>query len=204
MKIGVIDYEGGNLRSVETALRYIGADFGVYDDPESILQCDGIVFPGVGEAASSMRVLKHRGLDQAIREAVTAGTPMFGICIGCQVLLDHSEEGDTTCLGIVPGTVKLFKGGPGLKIPHMGWNSVKQNREHPIFDGVPDGASFYFVHSYYPEVADRKIEIGTCEYGERFSAIYVRDNIVASQFHPEKSGRFGLRMLDNFIKGGLK
>jgi len=204
VKIGVIDYEAGNLRSVETALRYIGADFSVHEDPESILKCDGIVFPGVGEASSSMRVLRHRGLDQAIREFVQAGKPLFGICIGCQVLLDYSEEADTSCLGIVPGRVKLFKGGPGLKIPHMGWNSVSQNRKHPIFRDIPDGASFYFVHSYYPEVADRNLEIGTCEYGERFSAIYARDNIVATQFHPEKSGRFGLQLLENFLKGGLE
>ena len=151
-----------------------------------------------------MRVLRHRGLDQAIREFVEAGKPLFGICIGCQVLLDHSEEADTSCLGIIPGRVRLFKGGQGLKIPHMGWNTVTQNRKHPIFRDVPDGASFYFVHSYYPEVADRTLEIGSCEYGERFSAMYARDNIVATQFHPEKSGRFGLQLLENFLKGGLE
>ena len=201
MKIGVIDYDAGNLRSVETALRYLNADYSVYSDPESIIACDAVLFPGVGEARAAMDVLTRRGLDQALREVSVSGKPLFGICIGCQILLDYSEESDTGCLGIIPGQVKLFSGGPGLKIPHMGWNSVEQCGGHSVFKGVPDGASFYFVHSYYPLVSDSSLEIGRCVYGETFSAAYARDNIIATQFHPEKSGRYGLKMLENFIKG---
>jgi imidazole glycerol-phosphate synthase subunit HisH len=203
MKVGVVDYEAGNLRSVETALKALGADFSVCSDPESLSGCDGVIFPGVGEAGSAMAVLKERGLDEAIREIVRAGKPLFGICIGCQILLDHSEESDTPCLGIVPGKVRHFSPAHGLKIPHMGWNSVEHGGRHAIFEGVPDGASFYFVHSYYPLVADRKLEIGTCEYGDRFSAAYAKENVIATQFHPEKSGRYGLKLLENFLKGGL-
>ncbi len=201
MKVAVVDYEAGNLRSVETALKFLNADYRVYSDPESIVASDAVIFPGVGEARAAMDVLARRGLDEALREVVKAGKPLFGICIGCQILLDHSEESDTGCLGIIPGKVKLFSGGPGLKIPHMGWNSVEQVGSHPVFAGVPDGASFYFVHSYYPLVDDSSLEIGRCTYGETFSAAYAKDNLIATQFHPEKSGRHGLRMLENFIKG---
>ncbi len=203
MKIGVVDYEAGNLKSVETALGALEAEYAVYPDPESLLRCDAIIFPGVGEAGSAMGVIKARGLDQALAESVKKGKPLFGICIGCQILLDHSQEGDTPCLGLVPGEVKLFSGAGGLKVPHMGWNSVEHGGRHPIFSGVPDGASFYFVHSYYPQVEEQRLEIGTTEYGERFSAAYARDNIVATQFHPEKSGRFGLKLLENFIAGRI-
>lgn len=203
MKIGVVDYEAGNLKSVETALGALDADYTVYADPESLLGCDALIFPGVGEAGSAMGVLQARGLDQALAEAVKRGMPLFGICIGCQILLDHSEEGDTPCLGLVSGRVKLFSGAGGLKVPHMGWNSVEHGGRHPIFTGVPDGASFYFVHSYYPLVEDQSLEIGTTEYGERFSAAYARENIIATQFHPEKSGRFGLKLLENFIAGRI-
>lgn len=203
MKIGVVDYEAGNLKSVETALGALEAEYVVCADPDALRSCDAIIFPGVGEAGSAMGVLKTRGLDQVLAESVERGKPLFGICIGCQILLDHSEEGDTPCLGLVPGRVKLFSGRGGLKVPHMGWNSVEHGGRHPIFTGVPDGASFYFVHSYYPLVEDRKLEIGTTEYGERFSAAYARENIVATQFHPEKSGRFGLKLLENFIAGRI-
>ena len=198
MKIGVVDYNAGNLRSVETALKALNADYSVFPDPERLLACDSLIFPGVGEAGAAMGILKARGLDQAIGEFVASGRPMFGICIGCQILLDHSEESDTPCLGIVPGEVKLFSPDYGLKIPHMGWNSV-DHRDHPIFAGVPDKASFYFVHSYYPKVADELLEIGSTEYGNRFSAAFAVDNLVATQFHPEKSGRWGLKLLENFL-----
>ena len=201
MKVGVVDYEAGNLRSVETALKRLDARYGIYASPEELLSCDALIFPGVGEARSAMGVLGRRGLDQAIREFVASGRPLFGICIGCQILLDHSEEGDTPCLGVVPGRVKLFSGANGLKVPHMGWNSVEHGGRHPVFASVPDGASFYFVHSYYPLVDDPALEIGSCEYGEHFSAAYARDNLVATQFHPEKSGRHGLQMLANFLAG---
>ncbi len=199
MKIGVVDYEAGNLRSVETALTYLDADYIVSGDPDTILGCDRIIFPGVGEARAAMETLRSRGLEEALVEFARKGRLLLGICIGCQIALDFSEERDTKCLGLVPGRVKKFDAGKGYKVPHMGWNEVICTRDDPLFEGIPEGGSFYFVHSYYPEAADPKYELCYTEYITRFSSCIRRDNVYAVQFHPEKSGRHGLKLLENFL-----
>jgi imidazole glycerol-phosphate synthase subunit HisH len=196
--IGVVDYGAGNLRSVERALAHIGASFFTTARPEELARADRVVFPGVGEARAAMDVLAAGGLDEAIVAFVRSGRPLLGICIGAQVVLDSSEERDTRCLGLVAGRTVRFRIAPELKVPHMGWNQVRHTASHPVFEGIPDGACFYFVHSYYPELADRTLVVGETEYGLAFTAAFARDNIVATQFHPEKSGRHGLRLLANF------
>jgi glutamine amidotransferase len=208
----VIDYDAGNLRSVETALSHLGAEYRVSAVPEEILRADKLIFPGVGEAAHAMGVLRARGLDTALADAVASGVPTLGICIGSQILLDESleaDEGRTACLGIEAGTARFFTedfseaGISGLKVPHMGWNQVRLRPGHPasvLFDGIPDGSSFYFVHSYYPAPADEDVALAYTEYGFDFVSAYGRGNLAATQFHPEKSGEIGLRLLDNFIR----
>ena len=200
MKTAVIDYEAGNLRSVETALGHLGADYYVSPEPKDILKADRVVFPGVGEARSAMEVLNRRGLGDAIRETAEKGKPLFGICLGSQIVLDGSEERDAECLGLIPGTARRFTETPGLKIPHMGWNTLRLESSHPVFAGLPDESSFYFVHSYYPDPGDDAVCIGSTEYAVRFCAAFARDNIVATQFHPEKSGKNGLLLLKNFLR----
>ncbi len=210
MRVAVVDYDAGTLRSVETALEYLGADFCVSAEPKEVLAADAVVFPGVGEARSAMDSLNRRGLSDAIRESADAGKPIFAICIGAQIVLDYSEERDTGCLGLVPGVARRFSERPGIKIPHMGWNTLHLLSEHPVFAGLPDDASFYFVHSYYPDpkVAPDSAShspgavrrIGTTSYGDEFCAAFARDTIVATQFHPEKSGKNGLLLLKNFLR----
>ncbi len=200
MKVAVLDYEAGNLRSVETALSYLAADFFVSPEPKEILKADAVIFPGVGEARSAMDVLASRGLGDALWETAERGKPLFGICLGSQIVLSRSEERDATCLDLIPGVARRFAEAPGRKIPHMGWNTLKLRRAHPVFDGLPDESSFYFVHSYYPDPAEEALCIGTTEYGREFCAAFARDNVVATQFHPEKSGKNGLLLLRNFLK----
>ncbi len=202
--IGILNYDAGNLKSVETALGFLGAKYFVSSDPEKLLKSDKLIFPGVGEASSSMRILKSRSLDSFILEYFKRGNPILGICLGCQIVLDSSEERDTKCLGLVPGTSKEFSHDMGLKIPHMGWNQVKSAGSHYLFDGIPDNSSFYFVHSYYPEPENTDVGIASTDYGISFCSAFSVDNLVAVQFHPEKSGPHGLKMLDNFIKPGRK
>ncbi len=199
MTIGVVDYEAGNVRSVETALTFLKADYIVSRDPERIRQTDRLIFPGVGEARAAMDVLNSTGLADAIRETAGTGKLILGICIGCQLFLEKSEESDTRCLSLVPGRVKRFPKDMGLKVPHMGWNGVEPAQDHPLFNTIPEGASFYFVHSYYPIVRDKRYELATTEYGVEFSSGICRDNVMAVQFHPEKSGEIGLKMLQNFL-----
>ena len=196
--IGIVDYEAGNLRSVETAMKHLEADFFISKDPSELLKAERMIFPGVGEALSSMEVLKRTGLDEAVREFAASGKPLLGICLGCQIFFEHSEERDTECLGIIPGKVKEFSPDMGLKVPHMGWNQVRHDNRHPVFEGIAENSSFYFVHSFYPS-ADRDFEIGTTEYGIEFTSAAAKDNVVATQYHPEKSGEIGLRLLKNFI-----
>ena len=204
MKVGIIDYDAGNLKSVETALKFLGAEYFVSNDPDKLLKSDKLIFPGVGEAYSSMGTLKSKNLDILLREFFKKGNPILGICLGCQIVLDSSEENNTTCLGIVPGTSKEFSHNMGLKIPHMGWNQVNQARNHYLFNDIPDNSSFYFVHSYYPEPSNPMTTIAKTDYGISFSSAFSVENLVAVQFHPEKSGPHGLKMLDNFIKPGRK
>ena len=201
--IGIVDYEAGNLRSVETAMKHLGADFFISRNPADFTKADRMIFPGVGEAASSMEVLKKTGLEDAVKKFAESGKPLLGICLGCQIFFNYSEERETDCLGIIPGTIKEFSKDMGLKVPHMGWNQVLHKGRHPVFEGIKDNSSFYFVHSYYPEPAEKGFEIGTCSYGIDFSAAAARDNVVATQFHPEKSGEIGLRLLKNFIRWKL-
>jgi glutamine amidotransferase len=147
-----------------------------------------------------MRNLREHGMVEPIREYIASGRPFFGVCMGQQALLSISEEGgEHECLGIIPGRVKKLEAGDGRKVPHMGWNNVRQKSPHPIFDGIADDAYFYFVHSYYPQPEDPDVVIGETEYGVTFASVLARDNIVATQFHPEKSGEAGLRMYANFL-----
>jgi glutamine amidotransferase len=198
-RVAVVDYEAGNLKSVETALRKLDADYVVSKDPDTILQADRCIFPGVGEARAAMEVLRSSGLDEVLGRFHTAGRPLLGICIGCQLIFDRSEERDAACLGLLPGLAARFPRDSGLKVPHMGWNRVSYRREHPLFAGIPENSYFYFVHSYYPAPAEPGLVVAECEYGVVFAAAVARDNLAAVQFHPEKSGPKGLRLLANFL-----
>ena len=195
----VLDYGAGNLTSVENALSHLGARFLVTSRPADLESAEGVIFPGVGEAFASMEVLKRTGLGAALRDFVASGRKMLGICIGCQVIFDRSEERDTECLGLLEGAVKRFPRGTGLKVPHMGWNTVHFTRAHPVFEGIPQDSSFYFVHSYYPAPADDALVAARTDYGLPFASCVARRNLVAFQFHLEKSGPLGLRLLSNFL-----
>ncbi|MDQ5987201.1 MAG: Imidazole glycerol phosphate synthase subunit HisH [Syntrophus sp. SKADARSKE-3] len=204
--IGIVDYKAGNLTSVARALQFLSVPCRVTDDPAILDRCERIIFPGVGAAGEAMANLVRTGMDKRIRDWVAGGIPVLGICLGTQVILDSSEENAATCLGIIPGLVKRFPGnmtdadGRVLKIPHMGWNQVAFMRPHPVFADIPAGAEFYFVHSYYPAPAEDGAGIGWTDYGIRFCAAIARNNLVAVQFHPEKSGRPGLQILANFSR----
>jgi glutamine amidotransferase len=202
--IAIIDYGAGNLRSVTNALAKLGYKPKVTREPEDVVNAAAVIFPGVGAAADAMQSLKDSGLDEAIREVIREGQPLFAVCVGMQVLLSSTEEGGwNECLGIIPGSVKKLPA--GLKVPHIGWNQVKQMVRHPIFEDIPDESNFYFVHSYYAEPEDTTVIAGTTEYGLTLCSVLIKDNLVATQFHPEKSGAIGLRMYDNFLKmAGVK
>ena len=202
--IAIIDYGAGNLRSVTNALVKLGYQPKVTRDPEDVLNAAAVIFPGVGAAADAMQSLRNSGLDEAIREVIRENQPLFAVCVGMQVLLSSTEEGGwNECLGIIPGTVKKLPA--GLKVPHIGWNQVKQMARHPIFEDIPDESNFYFVHSYYAEPEDTTVITGTTEYGVTLCSVFIKDNLVATQFHPEKSGTIGLRMYANFLKmAGVK
>jgi glutamine amidotransferase len=198
--IAIVDYNAGNLTSVQMALRAVGVEAVITRDPAAIMAAERVIFPGVGAAGSAMKNLADLNLRQAVTDFTQTGKPFLGICIGCQILLGKSDEdGGTECLSILPGRVKAFAPAPGVKIPHMGWNAVQFTREHPVLQGIPQGSHFYFVHGYYPELDDPSSALGMTEYaGVTFPAIYGRGNMVACQFHAEKSGEAGLRLLKNF------
>jgi len=202
--IAIIDYGAGNLRSVTNALVKLGYQPKVTREPEDVLNASAVFFPGVGAAADAMQSLRDSGMDEAIREVIREGQPVFAVCVGMQALLSSTEEGGRNeCLGIIPGTVKRLPA--GLKVPHIGWNQVKQMARHPIFEDIPDESNFYFVHSYYAEPEDTTVVAGTTEYGVTLCSVLIKDNLVATQFHPERSGTIGLRMYDNFLKmAGVK
>lgn len=202
MTIGLIDYAAGNRTSVERALSHLGIEFRVVSGPGDFAGLDKIIFPGVGEARAAMDVLRERGLDKGLKSAVAGGVPLLGICIGCQLVLDRSEERSAECLGIISGESRRFPRETGLKIPQIGWNQVEHRNRHELFAGIPDGASFFFDHSYYPVLSDTHLEIGATDYGVDFSSAFALDHVVAVQFHPEKSGKFGLRLLENFASWG--
>ena len=198
LQVAVIDYDAGNTLSVTRALEKVGAGVDLTSDPDRVKDADAVVLPGVGAFGDCMRKLAERGMDAACREAFRSGKPFLGVCVALQVIFDDSEESPGAAgLGLLPGSVRRFKGGD-LKVPHMGWNEVRLLRDHPVLDGL-DGEDFYFVHSYYPEPAEPADLIGETEYGVRFCAAAGRENLVAVQFHPEKSSRAGLGLYQNFL-----
>jgi glutamine amidotransferase len=221
--ITLVDYNAGNLTSVRRALTHLGIPSQITADPETVRRADKIIFPGVGAAGAAMSVLRERGLDAALKESFAKGTPILGICIGCQIILEHSEEDDAECLGLLGGKTVRFKPspltplpggegnfysppplgeGPGvrerLKIPHMGWNAVSVTQPHPLLAHLRPGDEFYFVHSYYPQPADPGQIYAVSDYGGEFPAAIGKDNLFAVQFHAEKSGAVGLKVLENF------
>ncbi len=208
-RVVVLDYGAGNLRSVARAVQHVGFEPDVTADPRALDRAEAVVMPGVGAAADTMRHLQERGFVEPLREYFREERPFLGICMGLQVLLTVSEEGgEHACLDIVPGRVRRFdraghdpQSGGALKVPHMGWNRVEQLREHPVFAGVPNGSYFYFVHGYYPDPEDSSVIIGRTEYGVSFASVIARDGLVATQFHPEKSGQVGLQLYRNFLTG---
>jgi imidazole glycerol-phosphate synthase subunit HisH len=199
--IVVVDYDAGNLRSVVRAIERADAAPVVSADPSDIDNAGALILPGVGAAADCMLKLQQRRLVEPVREYIASGRPFLGVCMGLQALFDHSEEGDgTDCLGVFPGVVTRFQPAEGRKVPHMGWNTVEWVREHPITQDIPTGSAFYFVHSYYPAPADPSIALGVTEYGVTFPSVVARDNVVATQFHPEKSSEHGLLIYRNFLR----
>lgn len=202
--IAIIDYKAGNLTSVKRALDSIGVDSVITSDYSTIVNAERIIFPGVGAAGKAIADLRSQKLDLALKEAVENKKPVMGICLGTQIILDRSDENNAECLGLVKGEVTRFPDdlkdadGRKLKVPHMGWNSVTFKGSHPVFAGVPEESEFYFVHSYYPAPALPEKVLGETEYGITFTSVIVSENLVAMQFHPEKSGKPGLKILENF------
>ena len=195
--IAVIDYGRGNLGSVENALGRLGMRAVVTQDPRVIEDARALVLPGDGAFHDAMSNLQSLGLLEPLKAALDEGRPFLGICLGYQLLFTESEEfGQGKGLDVIPGTVRRFPG--GLKVPHMGWNTVEHRGDLPIFDGIPSGAHFYFVHSYYPSATDPSLSAATCTYGVTFPAAVGRGTLFATQFHPEKSQRWGLKLLENF------
>ena len=204
--IAIIDYEAGNLTSVARALTYLGYKNEITSTAETILNAERVIFPGVGAAKATMQTLQKRGLNEVLKDFFRTGKPMLGICIGIQILFEHSEEEDAECLNLLPGYVKKYPTTATktqtetLKVPQIGWNEVYQTKPHAIFEDVPNPAHFYFVNSYYPEPASEDIVIGKTKYGLEFCSAIAQDNLIATQFHLEKSGRVGLKMLNNFLE----
>jgi len=211
-KVAVVDYGMGNLRSVTQAVMHVAADAGVEvvwaRTPQEVMDAERVVLPGQGAMRDCMRELHDSGMFDAVMHAA-ANKPLMGVCVGMQMLLDHSQELDTACLGLIPGDVVKFDlagkhqpDGSRYKVPQMGWNQVWQSGQHgrhPVWGDVPDGAYFYFVHSYYAQPSDERHTVGETDYGQRFTSAIARDNIFATQFHPEKSAEHGLALYRNFL-----
>ena len=206
--VGIVDYNAGNIKSVERALASLGADYVLSKSPRDLEHADRLIFPGVGEAAYAMEQLRRTGFDGFLRDWAKAGKPLLGICLGSQIIFDHSEEGGVDCLGLFPGTIRHFRRvwddagiAPDLKVPHMGWNDVTyMNGGSPLFEGVPAHSDYYFVHSYLIQPADATIVKATADYGVPVPACVSRGSVTAFQFHPEKSGAAGLRILRNYLE----
>ena len=197
--VAIINYGAGNLRSVAKALESFGANVLVTADPGEIAAADGLVLPGQGACDSAMVALEAQRLTESVRQAIVDEKPFFGVCLGLQLLFDSTEEGGAECLGVIPGRVRRFP--LGLKVPHMGWNTVDVLQPgHPVFADVPQGSHFYFVHSYYPDPASPEVAAAVTDYGLQFCCAIARGNLVATQFHPEKSGPTGLRLYGNFLR----
>ncbi|MFN4180605.1 MAG: imidazole glycerol phosphate synthase subunit HisH [Armatimonadota bacterium] len=198
--VTVIDYGIGNLRSVTKALEFLGCQVTLTSDPDEVVRANKLVLPGVGAFGAGMRNLTQLGLVDAIRDAVQRGTPLLGICLGLQLLFEESEEmGKYEGLKLVRGKVVHFPEMDGIRIPHMGWNALQIRNPKPLFEGIPEGAMVYFVHSYFPVPDDPSIIAATTEHGIEFVSAIAVDNIFGTQFHPEKSSKFGLQILHNFI-----
>lgn len=199
--IAILDYDAGNLRSVEKAFLYLGQDVTVTADPKEILSADRVVLPGVGAFRDAMDKLKAAGLDTVVKEVIEKKTPFLGICLGMQLLYEYSEEGNCEGLGLLKGTVKRFPADSGLKIPQIGWNHLNVQKESRLLTGVEIPPYVYFVHSYYVDAADKSTVAATVEYGAVADVLVETESIHLTQFHPEKSGKTGLRMLENFANG---
>ncbi len=199
--IAIIDYDAGNLKSVEKALLRVGAESVVTRDPEVIRQADKVILPGVGAFGEAMEKLESFGLVELIREVVASGKPFLGICLGLQLLFEYSDEKEgCKGLSILKGGIKRIPDTPGLKVPHMGWNSLKVTPGAKLFEGLPEEPYVYFVHSYYLQAEEPEIVAATTEYGVTIHASVEKDNVFACQFHPEKSGETGLAILKNFVE----
>jgi imidazole glycerol-phosphate synthase subunit HisH len=195
--IAVVDYGRGNLGSVEKAFNRLGMTAVVTEDPRVVADAEAVVLPGDGAFHDAMGSLQRLGLLDPLRDCLDAGRPFLGICLGYQLLFTESEEfGHAKGLDVIPGPVRRFPA--GLKVPHMGWNQVEHHGDLVLFEGIPSGAHFYFVHSYYPETADPALAVASCTYGVTFPAAIGRGALFATQFHPEKSQRWGIRLLENF------
>ncbi|MCQ2583457.1 MAG: imidazole glycerol phosphate synthase subunit HisH [Treponema sp.] len=205
--IGIVDYNAGNITSVERALKSLGIEYIRSKNPADLKDCEKLIFPGVGDAAYAMVQLKETGFDVFLKNWAAENKPMLGICLGSQIIFDWSEEGATDCLGLVNGRIQHFYTIDSslktsqLKVPHMGWNNLdRQNGECPILKDVPETADFYFVHSYVICPADSSVIKATADYGIKVPAVIQKGNLFACQFHPEKSGKFGLKILENFCQ----
>jgi imidazole glycerol-phosphate synthase subunit HisH len=196
-EIAVLDYGSGNLHSVSRALAHAGGVPVVTGDPREIATADALMIPGVGHFGHCVRAIRSKGLDGAITDAIGSGRPVFGVCVGMQVLLERSEEDPEEGLAVLIGGSRRLSS--DVKVPHIGWNDVTWTRPHPFVEGIPDGTRFYFVHSYAPEPSEDTV--GVTEHGRPFAAAASRDNVFATQFHPEKSGEAGLAIYANFVKG---
>ncbi|MGD9731454.1 MAG: imidazole glycerol phosphate synthase subunit HisH [Desulfamplus sp.] len=209
--IVIVDYGAGNLTSVARAVSYIGYDWIITGDAEKIASAEKIIFPGVGAAGSAMEVMRQTGIDKALKQTFVSKIPMLGICVGCQIIMDTSEENDAVCLGLIEGETKAFSNKMVesaqtadsvskryLKVPHMGWNGLNIVQSHPLLNGIKPEDEFYFVHSYFPSPLDKSNVYGTTEYGITFASAVGKDNLFATQFHLEKSGEPGLLVLKNF------
>jgi glutamine amidotransferase len=200
--IVIVDYGAGNLRSVLNAVSRLGYQAKITSTVRDLVTAPVVILPGVGAAAVSMGSLKRLGLVNPIRHFIAEGRPFLGVCIGLQLLFTGTEEGGWhECLDVIPGVVRRLP--RGLKIPHMGWNQLKQRISHPIFTDIPDEADFYFTHSFFAEPEDTSVVAGTTSYGVSMCSMVIKDSLIATQFHPEKSGEYGLKMYANFLKMAL-
>lgn len=200
--VTVVDYGASNLRSVAKAVEKLGYSVEITDDPENVLKAKAIIFPGQGASESAMKALHQKKLIVPLKEVINKGVPFFGVCLGLQLLFDSSEEGVTPCLGLAQGKTILLP--EHVKRPHMGWNQVSLRYRHPLFEGVKNNSYFYFVHSYYGAPDDQSMVLGTTDYGIEFCSVLAVDNLVATQFHPEKSGELGVRLYQNFLEYMVK
>ena len=199
--IAIIDYDAGNIKSVEKAMRYLGQDVEITRDRERILAADKVILPGVGAFGDAMEKIRQYGLEEVIRQVVDRGTPFLGLCLGLQLIFEESEESPgAKGLGILKGKIRRIPGGEGLKIPHMGWNTLELSGDGRLFRGVPEEPFVYFVHSYYLEAQEEEIVKAVTWYGTKIHASVEKENVFACQFHPEKSSSTGLLMLKNFVE----